>query len=138
MQEAEALAAGPLSAACRGLKGAFLRAVRESQPLHGVEKAIWEQLSRLGRRALTQLFSLLGNGDLGEAVTSPGGRCCQRLEQGRARRYGSVFGGPLLARVAYGSREGQGVELAPLDNRPQLPERIQAPFSNQRVTLRPR
>jgi hypothetical protein len=36
--------------------------------MHKIEKAVWKQLLRLGRQALTQVFALLGNGDLGESV----------------------------------------------------------------------
>ena len=67
------------------------------------------------------LIALLGTGDLGETVALPDGRCCQRLEAPHARRYVSLFGEFELARVVYGSREGQQIEFVPLDNRWQLP-----------------
>jgi hypothetical protein len=106
------------------LKETVVRAVREHQPLHEVEKAIWEQLLRLGRAAPTQVFALLGNGDMGETVALPDGRCCQRLEQEHARRYVSIFGEFLLQRAVYGSREGQKIAFVPLDNRLQLPDSV--------------
>jgi hypothetical protein len=121
LQETDVLATENLSPVYEELKDTVLRAVRESQPIHEVEKAIWEQLLRLGREALTQVFALLGNGDMGETVELPDGRCCQRLGQEHTRRYVSIFGEFLLARVAYGSREGQKIEFVPLDNRLQLP-----------------
>ncbi len=126
IQETDVLAPENLSAVYEDLKGTILRAVRENQPIHAVEKAVWEQLLRLGREALAQVFALLGNGDMGETVALPDGRCCQRLEQEHARRYVSIFGEFLLSRVAYGSREGQKIEFVPLDNRLQLPA---SPFS---------
>jgi hypothetical protein len=124
LQETDVLATDKLSSVYQDLKDTVLRAVRDNQPLHEVEKAIWEQLLRLGRQALAQVLSLLGNGDMGETVALPDGRCCQRLEQEHTRRYVSIFGEFVLCRVAYGSREGQKIEFVPLDNRLQLPEGV--------------
>jgi hypothetical protein len=121
IQETDVLAAEKLSSVYEDLKDTVWRAARQSQPLHEVEKAVWQQLLRLGREALAQVFALLGNGDMGETVELPDGRCCQRLEQEHTRRYLSIFGEFLLSRVVYGSREGQKIEFVPLDNRLQLP-----------------
>jgi len=121
IHETDALALQNLESVYEDLKHTVLRAVREHQPIHAMEKAVWEQLLRLGREALKQVFALLGNGDMGEAVELPDGRCCQRLEQEHQRRYVSIFGEFLLSRVVYGSREGQKIEFVPLDNRLQLP-----------------
>jgi hypothetical protein len=121
LPETDVLATENLSSVYEDLKDTVFRAVRENQPIHEVEKAIWEQLLRLGREALSQVFHLLGNGDMGEAVELPDGRWCQRLAQEHARRYVSIFGEFVLSRAAYGSREGQKIEFVPLDNRLQLP-----------------
>jgi hypothetical protein len=121
IHEIDTLATENLTAVYNDLKDTVLRAVRENLPLHEVEKTVWEQLLRLGRAALTQVFRLLGNGDMGEAIELPDGRCCQRLEQEHVRRYVSIFGEFQLSRVVYGSREGQAIEFVPLDNRLQLP-----------------
>ena len=96
--ETDARATKNLSAVYADREATGVRAVRENQPLHEVEKAVWEQLLRLGRQALTQVFALLGNGDRGETVELPAGRCCQRLEQEQGRRYVSIFGEVLLSR----------------------------------------
>jgi hypothetical protein len=66
-------------------------------------------------------FSVVGSGDLGETVTLPEGRTCQRLPELHARRYLSIFGEFELQRTVYGSREGQKIEFVPLDNRLCLP-----------------
>jgi hypothetical protein len=121
LPETEVLATKNLASVYEDLKQTVLRAARVSQPIHEVEKAIWEQLLRLGREALAQVFALLGNGDRGEAIELPDGRRCPRLAQEHVRRYVSIFGEFLLSRVAYGTREGQKVEFVPLDNRLQLP-----------------
>jgi hypothetical protein len=121
IHEIDVLATENLAAVYDDLKDTVLRAVRENLPLHEVEKTVWQQLLRLGREALTQVFRLLGNGDRGETIELPDGRCCQRLEQEHVRRYVSIFGEFQLSRVVYGSREGQAIEFVPLDNRLQLP-----------------
>ena len=46
------------------------RAARDKQPVHGVEKAIWEQLLLLGHKLLGQFFALAGTGDMGEGMAS--------------------------------------------------------------------
>jgi hypothetical protein len=124
LQQTDTPATKNLFAVYEDLKATVWRAVQENQPLHEVEKAVWEQLLRLGRQALTQVFALLGNGDRGATVELPDGRCCQRLEAEHARRYVSIFGEFVLSRVVYGSREGQKIEFVPLDNRLQLPESV--------------
>jgi hypothetical protein len=103
------------------LKDQIAQAVQGGTALHKVEKVIWQQVLRIGREALGQFLALLGNGDLGETIELPDGRCCQRLDQEHSRRYLSIFGEFVLSRVVYGSREGQKIEFVPLDNRLQLP-----------------
>lgn len=106
----------------------MLTAVREAAqngtPIHEVERTVWQQVLRIGRAALGQFLALLGPGDMGESITLPAGRVCQRLEQTHSRRYVSIFGKFVLKRAVYGSREGQKIEFVPLDNRLQLPESV--------------
>lgn len=92
--------------------------------IHDVERAVWEQVLQMGRTVLGKFLSLLGSGDMGESITLPDGRVCQRLADLHNRRYVSIFGEFQLQRTVYGSREGQKVEMAPLDNRLQLPESV--------------
>ncbi len=101
-----------------------VQAAQKGQPVHEVEKAIWQQVLRIGRQALGQFFRLLGSGDLGETVTLPEGQSCQRLEELHERRYVSIFGEFKLQRTVYGSRERQKIEFVPLDNRLQLPHSV--------------
>jgi hypothetical protein len=100
-----------------------VQAAQQGQPVHEVEKAIWQQVLRIGHQALAQFFKLLGSGDLGEIVTLPDGRSCPRLDL-HERRYVSIFGEFKLQRTVYGSREGQKIEFVPLDNRLQLPQGV--------------
>jgi hypothetical protein len=106
------------------LKALICRAVREGQAVHEVEREVWKQVLLIGQQALSQFFTLLGTGDLGESLTLPNGKSCERLEQLHERRYVSIFKEFKLARTVYGSREGQKIEFVPLDNRLQLPEGV--------------
>jgi hypothetical protein len=101
----------------------FLRgAAQDGTAMHEVELAVWQQVLKLGYTLLQQFLALLGTGDLGESITLPDGRVCQRLVELHPRRYVSIFGEFQLQRTVYGSREGQKIDFVPLDNRLQLPE----------------
>ena len=91
------------------------------QPVHEVELGLWDLLLQVGRSCLSAFFDSHGTGDLGETVTLPDGQETHRLEGLHSRRYVSIFGAFELRRTVYGSREGQALELVPLDNRLQLP-----------------
>jgi len=99
-------------------------ALRDGTPLHQVESSLWDLSLKLGRCSLTALFKACGSGDLGESLTLGDGRQVDRLEQLHTRRYVSIFGAFELERTVYGSREGQALELVPLDNRLQLPASV--------------
>jgi hypothetical protein len=120
--ESDVLKSEKLDLVFADLKSTIVKAVRDDQPVHEIEKSLWQQLQRIGREAMSRIFKLLGNGDMGEQVDLPDGRRLQRLEQEHRRRYRSIFGEFELARVVYGSREGQKIEFVPLDNRLQLPQ----------------
>jgi hypothetical protein len=97
------------------------RAAQHGQPVHEVERAIWDEVLQLGKCFLGSFLALAGDGDLGEAIDTEEGRRWQRLPGRHARRYVSIFGPFELSRVVYGSREGQKIDFVPLDNRLQLP-----------------
>src|SRR5947207_1030245 len=112
----------PLFAAFQALVDSVHEAASQRTPIHKVEKALWEQLLNLGHLTLGYFLQLHGSGDVGDTVELPEGRSLQRLEQLHERPYRSVFGDFQLSRAVYGSREGQKIELVPLDTRLQLPE----------------
>jgi len=99
-------------------------AAQQGIAVHEVERVVWQQVLQIGHLLLDRFFTLLGTGDLGERVTLPDGRTAERLPMLHERRYVSIFGNFTLDRVVYGSREGQKIDLAPLDNRVQLPESV--------------
>lgn len=95
-------------------------AARKGTAIHEVERAVWQEVLRIGRHCLGQFLALQGNGDLGETLVVAD-RELRRCAALHARRYVSIFGAFRLERVVYGSREGQKIEYVPLDNRLQLP-----------------
>lgn len=108
---------GILTDLCAYLRGA----AADGTAAHEVELAVWQRILQLGATLFGQFLTLLGTGDLGDSVSLPDGRLCQRLETLHGRRYLSIFGEFQLQRTAYGSREGQKIDFVPLDNRLQLP-----------------
>ena len=118
--EAAVLNPEPLNT-LRALHAVIQQAAQLGTPVHEVERAVWEQMLRIGRQTLQQFFTLLGSGDQGAAVVLPDDRTVERLPDLHPRRYVSIFGIFLLQRTVYGSREGQKIEFVPLDNRLQLP-----------------
>ena len=106
------------------MQNAVCEAAHKGTPIHEVEKTVWQLVLQMGHALFAQFLAYLGTGDLGESVTLPEGRVCQRLPELHSRRYVSIFGEFLLKRMAYGSREGQKIEFVPLDNRLQLPEGV--------------
>jgi hypothetical protein len=119
--EKEVLKSENLTDLLNGLQDFIHQAAQQGTAIHEVERAIWQEVLRIGRHCLGQFLALQGNGDRGETLRVDGQEY-QRLETLHARRYVSIFGAFRLQRVVYGSREGQKIECVPLDNRLQLPE----------------
>lgn len=122
--ETELLKSENLDAVFAELKRSILSAARAGIPVHELEQAVWQRVLQMGRESLGMFFRLVGPGDCGQTIELPDGRVCQRLPELHSRRYVSLFGEFQLARVVYGSREGQEIEFVPLDNRLQLPKSV--------------
>lgn len=90
--------------------------------LDQVERGLFDRLLQLGHSLLSAHVAAQGDGDVGDTATTPDGQTCRRLPQPHERTYGSVFGPLVIARFVYGAREGQRIELVPLDTRLGLPE----------------
>jgi hypothetical protein len=98
------------------------RAVEQSSRIDQVERDLIAQLLDLGLTLLNLFVARHGNGDLGDTAQTDEGRTLRRLALTHGRRYVSIFGELTIPRVVYGSREGQKIELAPLDKTLGLPE----------------
>jgi len=98
------------------------RSAEEGKAIHEVEEGIWRRMLQMGHEALGQFLQRQGDGDLGETLTMPDGHEVKRLEEPHLRCYQSIFGEFQFPRVVYGTREGQEIEVVPLDARLQLPE----------------
>jgi hypothetical protein len=98
------------------------RAARDGQRIDTVERELFRQLLGLGHTLLSAFVAQQGDGDLGPQAETADGQIARRLPERHDRRYVSIFGEMTIARVAYGSREGQRIERVPLDERLGLPE----------------
>jgi hypothetical protein len=96
-------------------------AVEESRRIDQVERDLMAQLLDLGLTLLNLFVAHHGDGDLGAAAETVEGRTVQRLPRTHDRRYVAIFGELAIPRVVYGTREGQKIELAPLDKSLGLP-----------------
>lgn len=104
------------------LRGFVERAARDGQRIDTIERELFRQLLGLGHSLLSAFVAQQGDGDLGPEAETPDGHVARRLPERHDRRYVSIFGELTIARVAYGSREGQRIERVPLDERLGLPE----------------
>ena len=98
------------------------RAARDGQRIDTVERELFRQLLGLGHSLLAAFVAGQGDGDLGPQAEAPDGRVARLLPERHDRRYVSIFGELTIARIVYGSREGQRIERTPLDERLGLPE----------------
>ena len=98
------------------------RASDDGPRIDTVERDLMRHLLALGHDLLTAFVARQGDGDRGPEVETAEGRIARRLPESHDRRYVSIFGELTIARVVYGTREGQKIELVPLDERLGLPE----------------
>jgi len=98
------------------------QASQDGQRIDTVERDLMRQLLALGHDLLTAFVAHQGDGDQGPEVQTPDGQTVRRLPKRHDRRYVSIFGEVTITRVVYGTREGQKIELVPLDERLGLPE----------------
>jgi hypothetical protein len=98
------------------------RAVEQSSRIDQLERDLIAQLLDLGLTLLNLFVAQHGDGDLGDFARTDDGRTLRRLAQAHERRYVAIFGELTIPRVVYGTREGQKIELAPLDKTLGLPE----------------
>ena len=87
-----------------------------------VERGLFDCLLKLGATLFGAFLKLVGPGDLGATATLDDGRVVPRLEEQHTRRLLTVFGSFDISRWVYAQRDGQKIELAPTDQRLQLPE----------------
>ena len=89
---------------------------------HEVERHLFTEMLAMGGKLLGEFLQSAGPGDLGETVTLENGYVVNRLPGQQGRRLVTVFGAFRIPRFVYGSRRGQKIELAPTDQRLQLPD----------------
>jgi hypothetical protein len=103
------------------LQQLIVDAAHQGTSAHEVERDLFERLLRLGGTLFSSFLGMVGPGDLGPTATLAEGRTVNRLDGLHDRRLLTVFGPFVLPRHVYACREGQKIELAPTDQRLQLP-----------------
>ena len=98
------------------------QAARDGLRIDTVEREVFRHLLGRGHSLLSAFVAAQGGGDLGPETETSGGHLVRRLPERHDRRYVSIFGELTIARLAYGTREGQKIEHVPLDERLGLPE----------------
>src|SRR3954469_18257722 len=97
------------------------RAATDGSRIDQVERELMRRLLALGLNLLQLFIAEHGDGDLGDEVPAEHGHALRRLPEPHDRRYVSIFGELPITRAVYGSREGQAIERAPLDELLGLP-----------------
>lgn len=98
------------------------QAAHQGMGEHEVEGHLFREMLALGAQLLGAFLKLVGPGDLGKEVALEGGRTAMRWPEEHTRRLLTVFGEFAITRWVYGTRPGQKIELAPTDQRLQLPQ----------------
>ena len=80
-----------------------------------------KRLLALGLTLLHAFIAQHGDGAVGPTVSEDDGHTIRRLPTTHDRRYVSIFGELIIPRIVYGTREGQKIERAPLDEQLALP-----------------
>jgi hypothetical protein len=88
---------------------------------HEVERGLFDRLLALGQKLFQAFLKLVGPGDFGATVTLDDGRLVHRSAEQHERRLLTVFGDCVVSRWVYAQRAKAKVELAPTDQRLQLP-----------------
>ena len=122
MMMTQEVALGNLTKLAKGLEAFVQQAAEEGFAAHEVEMEIWQRVLAMGRQAMGRFFDTQGEGDVGDSIAMPDGQQWQRSREPHRRLYQSIFGPFELERVVYGTREGQKIELVPLDARLELPQ----------------
>jgi hypothetical protein len=104
------------------LEQLIAKSAEQGVAAHEVERGLFDGVLQIGFALFSAFLKLVGPGDLGKTATLDDGRVVPRLEGQHIRRLLTVFGSFDISRWVYAQREGQKIELAPTDQRLQLPE----------------
>ena len=94
---------------------------RAGERIDVVERGLMKGLLEIGHSLLVSFVASQGDGDVGPILADAAGQTWRRLPAMHHRRYVSIFGELDIVRFVYGTREGQKIEAAPLDERLALP-----------------
>ena len=93
-----------------------------------VEQSLWQRVLEIGKQGMDLYLGSLGDGDLGEMVTTADGQSLFRSEEPRDRTLRTVFGEHEITAYVYAPGPKQKIELRPIDARIELPEGVASYF----------
>lgn len=105
----------------QALMASVEQAAEQGQRIDQVERNVMEQLLQVGHSLLIAFVARHGDGNVGPTTATLDGETARRLPEPHERRYVSIFGELTIRRFVYGSREGQKIAVAPLDQKLGLP-----------------
>jgi hypothetical protein len=97
------------------------QSAQDGTSAHVFERGLFDKLLALGKTLFQAFLKLVGSGDFGPSVTLDDGHLVHRSEEQHARRLLTVFGEFFVSRWVYSQYAKSKVELAPTDQRLQLP-----------------
>lgn len=99
-------------------------AARNGEPLHQLERDVFDGLLKMGHNFVDMFIELQGEGDLGSTIETPDERRLYRSDQPKARDLRTIFGKHRFEQYVYSAGKGKSIELRPLDARMQLPKGV--------------
>lgn len=100
------------------------RAAVQGEPLHHLERDVFDGLLMMGHDLLDTFIELQGDGNLGETIETPDERRLHRSDEPKRRPLRTIFGFHEFQQYVYSAGQGKAIELRPLDARMQLPEGV--------------
>jgi hypothetical protein len=98
------------------------QSTQDGTSAHVFERGLFDKLLALGKTLFQAFLKLVGPGDFGPSVTLDDGHLVHRSAEQHARRLLTVFGEFFVSRWVYSQYAKSKVELAPTDQRLQLPD----------------
>lgn len=95
---------------------------------YDVEQEIWRRVLEIGKQGMDFYLGSLGDGDLGETVSTSEGESLCRSEEPRERPLRTVFGEHEITAFVYAVGPKQKILLRPIDARIELPEGVASYF----------
>jgi hypothetical protein len=93
-----------------------------------VEQGLWQRVLEIGKQGMDLYLGSLGDGDLGESLTTAEGTSLVRSEEPHLRPLRTVFGEHEITAYVYAAGSKQKIALRPIDAQIELPDGVASYF----------